>query len=101
MEDLQSPGYNRFNMTKDSDILQQIVAPKNGGFSPENSRFVLSLRFPPSLRAKYLRLSEKAQLGTLRPAEQHQLDKLLDANSMLVILKSKARVSLRKHGFVA
>jgi hypothetical protein len=88
-------------MTKDSDILQQIVAPNKGGFSPEHARFVLSLKFPRSLRAKYLKLSEKAQLGTLRPAEQYDLDKLLEANSMLVILKSKARASLRKHGFAA
>jgi hypothetical protein len=89
--------HNPLTMTRASDILEQIVAPKKGGFSPEHARFVLSLKFAPSLRAEYLSLSEKAQLGTLRPAEQYQLDKLLDANSMLVILKSKARVSLRKH----
>jgi hypothetical protein len=84
-------------MTVDSDILQQIVAPDKGGFSPDHARFVLSLKFTPSMRSRYLKLSEKAQLGTLTTAEQHELDKLLDANSMLAILKSKARVSLQKH----
>jgi hypothetical protein len=88
-------------MTIDSEILQQIVAPDKGGFSPEHARYVLSLKFTPSMRARYLKLSEKAQLGTLKPTEQLVLDKLLDANSMLAILKSKARVSLRKHGSAA
>jgi hypothetical protein len=88
-------------MTIDSDILQQIIAPDKGGFSPDHARFVLSLKFTPSLRSRYLKLSEKAQLGTLKPTEQYELDRLLDANSMLVILKSKARVSLQKHGSAA
>jgi len=88
-------------MMKGSDIFERIVAPAKGGFSPEHARFVLSLKFTPSMRSRYLKLSEKAQVGSLKPAEQYELDTLLDANSVLVILKSKARVSLRKHGSAA
>ncbi len=46
-------------------------------------------------RARARELSEKAQLGTLSLDEQDELDDLVLANDVLMILQAKARSSLR------
>ena len=85
-------------MTVQDAILEQIVEPNKGGFSAEHARYVLSLSFPQSVQARYTALSEKAQDGTLSESEQAELDAYLRTNALLMVLQSKARVSLRKHG---
>jgi hypothetical protein len=83
-------------MAASSGILERIVQPKTGGFSPEHARYVLSLTFPKASINRYLKLSEKAQQGTLSSGEEAELDDYLNANTLLSILQSKARASLKK-----
>jgi hypothetical protein len=65
-------------------------------FSPELAEYVLSLTFPKASIKRYLKLSAKAQEGTLTAAEEAELDDYLSANTFLAVLKSKARNSLNK-----
>ena len=82
-------------------ILEQIIDPKKGGFSPEHARYVMALRIPGFLQKRYAALADKAQNGTLSAQEQRELDEFLDADALLTVLKSKARVSLKRRGTAA
>jgi len=83
-------------MSVSGAILERIVQPENGGFSAELARYVLSLSFPKDVKDRCLVLSEKAQEGNLSDAEAAELDEFLSADSLLTVLKSKARVSLKR-----
>jgi len=85
-------------MTVSTAILERIVEADKGDLSPQLARYVLSLSFPKSIQSRYLKLSEKAQLGTLSKREEAELDEYLSANAFLMILQSKARMSLKKRG---
>jgi hypothetical protein len=84
-------------MVVSSGILEQIVQPEAGGFSVELARYLLSLSIPDKMKTRCFALSEKAQDGTLTDAEAAELDEFLSADSLLTILKSKARTSLKRH----
>lgn len=88
-------------MTEATAILEQIIEPETGGFSQELAHYLLSLSFPQRIQARCAQLSEKAQSGAIDSGEQAELNEYLNANALLVILKSKARVSLRRHGSAA
>jgi hypothetical protein len=88
-------------MSDPTPLLDSIIEPEAGGFSPEHARYVLSLSFPKAIQEQYRDLSEKARLGTLSEPEQVKLDEFLSTNAFLMILKSKARVSLKQHGSAA
>jgi hypothetical protein len=85
------------NMAVKTDIFGSIIEPKRGALSLEHARYVLSLKFTDAEQARSKELSYKAQDGTLTPKERHELDRLLMANSFLIVLKAKARQSLKRH----
>ena len=78
-------------------ILDRIIEPQRGGFSTEHANYVLSLDFSADEHARHDELSAKAQEGRLTPEERVELDEFLAVNAILMILQSKARVSLKKH----
>lgn len=82
-------------------ILERLIEPEEGTFSEEHARYVLSLKFTEKEKAYCEELSYKAQDGTLTPQERHDLDQFLSANSLLILLKSKARRSLERHASAA
>jgi hypothetical protein len=84
-------------MPAKADIFGSIIEPRRGDLSPEHARYVLSLKFNESEQARSQELSYKAQEGKLTAKERHELDRLLMANSFLIVLKSKARLSLKRH----
>jgi hypothetical protein len=84
-------------MVAQSALLDRIIEPRHGGFSPEHARYVLSLDFSAEDHARFATLSEKAQSGTLSDQERADLDDLLAVNALLAILQAKARISLKKH----
>ena len=83
-------------MSNRPSILERLIKPQEGTLSPEHARYILALRFPDSDLNRCESLSYKAQDGTLSKDEEAELDDYLAANAMLMILKSKARVSLRQ-----
>ena len=88
-------------MSNRPPILERIIEPEHGGFSEDHARYVLGLSFPNSLQQRYAILAEKAQQGTLSPDDQAELDEYLNANAFLMVLKSKARISLNQHNSAA
>jgi hypothetical protein len=83
------------------DILESLIDSTHGDFSIELARHVLQMRFPDARAARYEELAEKNQHGLLTPSETEELEAFVTANSVLMILKSKARRSLVKHSSAA
>jgi hypothetical protein len=82
-------------MTKCRDILEEILKPKEAGFSAAHARYLLSLNFTPRQHARYANLAASAQEGTLNNAQKFEIDQFLLANTFLSIIQSKARISLK------
>jgi len=83
-------------MLTDVAILERVINPGLGDFSPDLARHVLGLDFPPEDHARYAELAAKAQEGTLTDEERAELENYLNINTFLTILKAKAEVSLRR-----
>lgn len=65
-----------------------------GSIPPERARQILPLNFTPEQHARYEVLSNRAQSGTLTPAEAAELDEFLRTDSMLATLRVRAMRSL-------
>ena len=76
-------------------LLERIIDAKGGGFAEEHAKYILSLDFAPEQHARYAELAEKAQAGSLSEDEAAEIDEFLAANSLLMVLQSKARRSLQ------
>jgi len=83
-------------MLSKQSALERILRPSEGDLPADYARRLLSMDFADTDQARYRQLSEKAQLGQLSEQERMELDDLLTANDVLVILQSKARISLGK-----
>src|SRR5262245_47357881 len=81
-----------------SAILSRVVSPKAPEMSEGVARAVLELRFPEDDERRMSDLSEKARQGTLSPEEERELDAYILVGDFVSLLKSKARLSLKKHG---
>lgn len=94
-------GYNQNRMVRQSSLLDRVIEPHRGDFSAEHARYVLSLDFSPAEHARYADLSSKAQDVNLSADEEAELDDFLLVNTLLMVLQSKARISLAKHNSTA
>ena len=84
------------HMNPGPSALERVFQPAQGDLPLAVARELLKFDFPPEDHARYEALSEKAQLGTLTPDEQADLDDLLAANDVLMILRAKAQISINK-----
>jgi hypothetical protein len=75
-------------------ILERMIDPEHGDFTPEVAKYFLSFDFSPEQHARYEMLSTRAAEGILSQSEAAELDELLAANALLTVLQSKARLSL-------
>jgi len=83
-------------MNKVIAILERAINPQSGGMSPAVAAEVLKLSFPPEDHARYAELQAKARDGELSQEERSELESYLDANDLLGMFKSKARISQRQ-----
>lgn len=83
-------------MQAESDVLDRVMEPLGNALSEELARAVLSLDLPQSDHERCEELSYKAQDGTLTSDEEAELDRYLDVNSFLTILKAQASIALRR-----
>ena len=83
-------------MLTDPAILERVIDPKRGDFPVDLARRVLKFTFPAKDRARYEKLSYKAQDGKLSVSERAELEDYLNVNDLLIILKAKAEASLRR-----
>jgi len=77
-----------------SSTLQRILEADRGTFSAQLAEYLLTLDFTPDEKSRYRELSEKAQEGALSEDEKIELEDLLTADDVLMILQSKARSAL-------
>jgi DNA-binding FadR family transcriptional regulator len=66
-------------------------------FSPAVARSILELQFSPEDQARMRDLAAKARAGSLNPEEQVEIESYSRVGSILGLMKSKARVSLKKN----
>ncbi len=75
-------------------IFRRVIAPEQGTLPTDLAKFIQSLDFPAEDRQEFERLSEAAQEGALQSDDAELLDGYLHIDSLLSILRLKARRSL-------
>jgi hypothetical protein len=84
------------NVTE-ADILSRLIDPSNPSLTPDAARALLQLQYADSDHARMEELATKSNEGTLSPEERRELESYVFVGDVLALLKSKARLSLRKH----
>jgi hypothetical protein len=79
-----------------SAIWSRIVRPERGTLAPEVARALLKLDFDPEDQRRVEVLSSRASDGTLSTEERAELEEYIRVNNELMILQSKARLSLQE-----
>jgi hypothetical protein len=80
----------------ESAIWGRVLSPAGSTLSPEAARAVLQIDFPPADKERMRKLAAKARREKLSPREQDEIDSYGRIGSFLSILKSRARVALRR-----
>lgn len=76
-------------------ILARVLANEKGLLSPEMARCILKVKFSDREKARMHDLAVRNQADALSPAEKEELYAYAKAGSLLSILKSKARRTLK------
>ena len=79
-------------------ILSRLVKPNRADFSPEVAEALLKLDFEPTDRDRMHELAVKNQEGSLTKAEEEELHSYRRIGCFVDLIRSKARISLKKHG---
>ncbi len=79
-----------------SAIRGRIVKPNQANLNPEIARAILKIDFTPEDHRRVDELSTKAQKGTLTPDERAELEEYVRVDLKLTVLRSKARMSLKR-----
>lgn len=77
-------------------ILSRVMAATDD-LPPEAAEYLLSLAFSDDDQARYRTLAERHNDGDLSGAELAELEGFVHANTFLMLLQSKARLSLSRH----
>ncbi len=77
-------------------ILERMVGLERADMPPEAARFMLTLGFTDADNSRMTDLSAKASTGSLSETESQEIDTYLLLSDFLAILKSKARLSLKR-----
>jgi hypothetical protein len=82
----------------DAEVLGRVILPDEPNLSVAAAQSILALKVSEQDRARMSSLAEQARQGTLTEREQQEIDGYVRVGSLLSILQSKARRSLRQHG---
>jgi hypothetical protein len=81
-----------------TEVLFRAIRPSEGDMPCEASRWFLRLRLSDEDREKVNQLAAKARAGTLTSDERSELDEIERVTSLLELMQSKARLSLKNAG---
>jgi hypothetical protein len=81
----------------EATILDRLLAPERPALTREAAESILALEFGPEDKARLDALAARARAGTLTPEEQREIDAYSRVGSLVSILTSKARLSLKGH----
>lgn len=79
----------------EAEILARVIVPEQPSLSHDAAKSILSLSFSQGDRDRMHQLAERAQEGELSTDDRAELDSYERVSSLLGVLQSKARVSLR------
>ncbi len=80
----------------EADIFSRVIDPANPSLTPQAAEGILSLGCSEADHARMSELAEKSNRGEISETERRELEGYVFVGDMLAILKSKARLSLRK-----
>ena len=83
-------------VSQEAEILSRVIRPENPSFSVDAARSILALRFSDWDNEQMDALAAKAREGALDEKEQSLLNAYLFVGSVVDLLHSKARLSLKK-----
>jgi len=81
----------------EADIFNRVIDASNPTLTPEAAAGILQLGYSESDHRRMAELAEKSNQGTLTPDERREFESYVFVGDVLSLLKSKARLSLRKH----
>jgi hypothetical protein len=82
--------------TNEAAILNRVIKPGENTLSPAGARAILKLDFEESDRERMHELAVKNQEGKLTAQEQAELQGYLHVGLLLDLMRSKARLSLKR-----
>jgi hypothetical protein len=82
--------------TSDALIFSRLLINGKNGLSPAVARHILNVTFTAEDKARIHELAVKNQEGKISPNELQELDSYIKAGDLLALLKSRARVALKK-----
>ena len=80
------------------DILKDVIAADESGFSPELARAILTWKFSHRTVSRMNELADLNRDGTISDSELEELQKYLRVGGLVNLLQAKARLSLRDSG---
>ncbi len=83
-------------ISQETEILSRVIAPENPSFSAAAARSILALGFGDADNERMNLLAAKARQGTLDEQEESLLNAYMFVGSVVDLMHSKARLSLKK-----
>ena len=80
-----------------TSYLDRLLDPLTNAFTPEVATAIVELRADSELEAHIIELRNKANDGTLTPAEEAEYKEFVEAVDLISIIQAKARHFLAKH----
>ena len=81
----------------EADVFSRLIDASNPTLTPEAAAGILQLGYSEADHARMAELAGKSNAGTLTPEERRELESYVFVGDVLSLMKSKARLSLRKH----
>jgi hypothetical protein len=81
----------------EADVFNRFIDASNPTLTPDAAAGILQLGYSEQDHRRMAELAEKSNGGSLTPDERRELESYVFVGDVLSLLKSKARLSLRKH----
>ncbi len=81
----------------ENTALARLLRPLSRGLSVELASALAQLRADDETQARYDELAARCSQGLLTSGDQSELDALVEANTLLGILKAEAELSMVQH----
>lgn len=81
----------------EADIFSRLIDPSNPTLTPEAAAGILQLGYSEADHSRMAELARKSNDGNLTPEERREYESYVFVGDVLSLLKSKARLSLKRH----
>jgi hypothetical protein len=81
----------------EADVFGRVIDASNPTLTPEAAAGILQLSYSDADHRRMAELANKSNQGTLTSDERREFESYVFVGDLLSLLKSKARLSLRKH----